>query len=87
MAVAPPRPRVKPVAAGCCGAVEVRTEPNVKLAPGGAAEEAVVVAVREKGVAEPVGLLKGRLKPVEAAGAPEKKYKQHSRISLLYKHS
>lgn len=73
VAVAPPRPRVKPVAAGCCGAVEVRTEPNVKPAP------AVVagVAVREKGVAEAVGLFwfKARLKPAAAvvAGVPEGK--------------
>lgn len=71
--VVPPRPRAKPVAAGCCGAVEVSTEPNVKP---GAAVEVVVVVVREKGVAEAVGLLKAKLKPVVAvvaAGAPEEK--------------
>lgn len=76
--VVPPRPRVKPVAAGCCGAMDVRTEPNVKPAPAGADDEVVVVVAREKGVAEAVGLLKGRLNPVDAieeAGAPRKKYK------------
>lgn len=70
-----PRPRVKAVAAGCCGAMDVRTEPNDKPAPAGAAEE-VEVLVREKGVAEAVGLLKAKLKPVAAfvaAGAPERK--------------
>lgn len=68
-----PRPSVKPVAAGCCGAVDVRTEPNVRPAPV-ADEEVVAVAGREKGVAEAVGLLKARLKPVDAevAGVPEK---------------
>lgn len=69
--VVPPRPRAKPVAAGCCGAVDVRTEPKVKPAP---AVEELVVVVREKGVAEAVGLLKLKLKPVAAdvaAGAPE----------------
>lgn len=77
VAVEPPRPRVKPVAAGCCGAVDVRTEPNVKPAPAGADVEVVAVVVREKGVAEAVGLLKAKLKPVGAAvvaGAPERKY-------------
>lgn len=71
--VVPPRPRVKPAAAGCCGAVDVKTEPNVKPAPAGADEEVAAVVVREKGVAEAVGLLKAKLKPVEAAevaGAP-----------------
>lgn len=75
--VVPPRPSMKPVAAGCCGAVDVRTEPNVKPAPAGADEELVAVVVREKGVAEAVGLLKAKLKPVdvdEVAGAPERKY-------------
>lgn len=69
-----PRPSVKPVAAGCCGAVDVRTEPNVRPAPV-ADEEVVAVVGREKGVAEAVGLLKARLKPVDAevAGVPEKK--------------
>ena len=69
--VAAPRPRVKAVAAGCCGAMDVRTDPNVKPAPAGADEGAE--AVRENGVAEAVGLLKARLKPVgasEVAGAP-----------------
>lgn len=73
--VVPARPRVKPVPAGCCGAVDVRTEPNVKPAPVGAVEE-VVEVVREKGVAEAVGLLKAKLNPVVAAvlaGAPERK--------------
>lgn len=73
--VVPPRPRAKPVAVGCCGAVEVRTEPNVKPVPAAAVEE-VLVAVRENGVAEAVGLLKAKLKPVVAAvlaGAPERK--------------
>lgn len=68
-----PRPRLK-ATAGCCGAVAVRTEPNDK--PAGAAEE-VELVVREKGVAEAVGLLKGILKPVAtpvAAGAPGRKY-------------
>lgn len=77
VAVVPPRPRVKPVAAGCCGAVDVRTEPNVKPAPAGADEEVVAVVVREKGIAEAVGLLKAKLKPVDAAevaGVPERKY-------------
>ena len=80
--VEPPRPRVKPAAAGCCGAVEVRTEPNVKPAPAGA-DEVVEVVVREKGVADAVGLLKAKLKPVEAAvdaGAPETKNIQNSRL-------
>lgn len=70
--VEPPRPKAKPAVAGCCGAVEVRTEPNVKPAPAGA-DEVVEVLVREKGVADAVGLLKAKLKPVEAAvdaGAP-----------------
>lgn len=74
----PPRPSLKHEAAGCCGAVDVRTEPNVKPAPRGADEEVVAVVVREKGVAEAVGLLKARLKPVdcpEDAGVPERKYK------------
>lgn len=62
-----PRPRVKPAAAGCCGAVDVRTVPNVKPAPAGADEEVVVAVVREKGIAEAVGLLKAKLKPVDAA--------------------
>lgn len=66
--VVPPRPpSVKPEAAGCCGAVAVRTEPNVSPAPVGADEEVVATVVREKGVAEAVGLLKPKLKPVEAA--------------------
>ena len=76
--VAAPRPRVKDVAAGCCGAVDVRTEPNVKPVPLGADEDVVAVVVREKGVAEAVGLLKAKLKPVEAAvvaGAPKGKYR------------
>lgn len=80
--VEPPSPRVKPAAAGCCGAVEVRTEPNVKPAPAGAAE-VVEVVVRENGVADAVGLLKAKLKPVEApvdAGAPRIKYIKHSKI-------
>ena len=54
----------------------MRTEPNDKPAPAGADEE-VEVVVREKGVAEAVGLLKAKLKPVDAAvgaGAPERKY-------------
>lgn len=55
-------PKLKPVAAGCCGAVEVRMEPNDK--PAGATVDVVAVVVREKGVAEAVGLLKARLKPV-----------------------
>lgn len=83
-----PRPKVKPVGAGCCGAVDVRTEPKVKLAPVGAAEEAADVVVREKGVAEPVGLLKARLKPVDAAvdaGAPERHFEAFSKIPSLYK--
>lgn len=70
--VVPPRPRVKPVAAGCCGAVDVKTEPNVKPAP---AVEELVLVVRENGVAEAVGLLKLKLKPGAAdvaAGAPER---------------
>lgn len=73
--VVPPRPRVKPAPAGCCEAVDVRTEPNAKPVPAGAVEE-VVVAVRENGAAETVGLLKAKLKPVVAAvlaGAPERK--------------
>lgn len=66
--VVPPRqPSVKPEAAGCCGAVAVRTEPKVSPAPAGADEEVVATVVREKGVAEAVGLLKAKLKPVEAA--------------------
>lgn len=75
--VVPPRPSVKPEAAGCCGAVDVRTEPNVKPVPAGADEDVVAVVVREKGVAEAVGLLKAKLKPVvaaEVAGVPEIKY-------------
>lgn len=75
--VVPPRPpSVKPDAAGCCGAVAVRAEPNVSPAPGVADEEVVAAVVREKGVAEAVGLLKAKLKPVEAAeeaGIPKKK--------------
>lgn len=70
VAVELPRPRVKPAAAGCCGAVDVRTEPNDN--PAGADEE-VEAVVREKGVAEAVGLLKAKLNPVDAAveaGAP-----------------
>lgn len=81
--VVAPRPRVKEVAAGCCGAVDVRTEPNVKPAPAGADEEVVAVVVRENGVAEAVGLLKAKLKPVEAAvvaGAPEGKYEYRLRL-------
>lgn len=78
-----PSPSEKP-AAGCCAAVPVRTEPNDKPAPAGAAEE-VGAVVREKGAAEPVGLVKGRLKPVDAAvaaGAPERKYmKKRKKIS------
>jgi len=73
--VVPPRPRAKPVAACCCGAVDVRTEPKVR--PGPAVEE-VVAVVREKGVAEAVGLLKAKLNPVVAvvvAGAPESIYR------------
>lgn len=69
---APPRPR--PKAEVCCGAVAVRTEPNDKPATPGAAKG--VEVVREKGVAEAVGLLKAKLKPVAApvaAGAPERK--------------
>lgn len=83
--VEPPRPSVKPVAAGCCGAVDVKTEPKVKPAPAGADEEVVAVVVREKGVAEAVGLLKAKLKPVdatEAAGVPERKYMYKSRYDL-----
>lgn len=75
--VEPTRPSVKPAAAGCCGAVDVRTEPKVKPAPAAADEEVVAVVVREKGVAEAVGLLKAKLKPVDAtevAGVPERKY-------------
>lgn len=75
--VVAPRPRVKAEAAGCCGAVDVRTEPNDKPAPVGADEEVVAVVVREKGVAEAVGLLKAKLKPAVAAvvaGVPERKY-------------
>lgn len=53
--------------------MEVRTEPNVKPAPA-VVVEAAGVAVREKGVAEAVGLFvfKARLKPVAAvvAGVP-----------------
>lgn len=67
-------PRVKPEAACCCGAVDVRTEPNVKPVP---AVDEVVLVGREKGVAEAVGLLKLKLKPVAAdvaAGAPERKF-------------
>lgn len=73
--VVPPRPRVKPMPAGCCGAVDVRTEPNDNPAPTGADVE-VAEVVREKGVAEAVGLLKAKLKPVPAAvvaGAPERR--------------
>lgn len=68
VAVVPPKPSVKPVAAGCWGAVDVRTEPNVNPALAVVAE-AAGVAVREKGVAEAVGLFgfKARLKPVAAA--------------------
>lgn len=66
--VVPPRPpSVKPEAAGCCGAVAVRTEPKESPAPAGADEEVVATVVREKGVAEAVGLLMAKLKPVEAA--------------------
>ena len=59
---APPRLRPKPALA-TCGAAEVWTEPSVRPPPMGAVDE----AVREKGVAEAEGLLKARLKPVEAA--------------------
>lgn len=58
--------------------MDVRTEPNVKPAPAGADKEVVVVVGRVKGVAEAVGLLKAKLKPVEealVAGAPERKQK------------
>lgn len=76
--VVPPRPpSVKAEAAGCCGAVAVRTEPNVRPAAAGADDEVVATVVREKGVAEAVGLLKAKLNPVEAAeeaGVP--KYNQ-----------
>lgn len=68
--VVPPRPSVNPVAAGCCGAVDVKME--LRLIPGAAEEEAEEV-VREKGVADAVGLLKAKLKPVAAdvdAGVP-----------------
>lgn len=74
--VPPSPPSVKPEAAGCCGAVAVRTEPNVSPAPAGADDEVVATVVREKGVAEAVGLLKAKLKPVEAAeeaGVPTRK--------------
>lgn len=57
---------MKPWAAGCCGTADARTEPNVKPAPAGA-DDVVVVVVRENGVAEAVGLLKAKLKPVDAA--------------------
>lgn len=74
--VVPPRPpRVKPDAAGCCGAMAVRAEPNVSPAPGTADEEVVAAVVREKGVAEAVGLLKAKLKPgaaAEEAGVPKR---------------
>lgn len=76
--VVPPRLRAKPVPAGCCEAVDVRTEPNAKPVPAGAVKELVVVVVRGKGAAEAVGLLKAKLKPVEAglvAGVPERKHK------------
>lgn len=69
--VDPPRPSVNPVAAGCCGAVDVKME--LRLKPG-AAEEEVVEVVRENGVADAVGLLKAKLKPVAAdvdAGVPK----------------
>lgn len=55
--------------------MDVRTEPNVKPAPAGADVEVVEEVVREKGVADAVGLLKAKLKPVDAdvvAGAPKK---------------
>lgn len=84
--VVPPRPRVKPVTAGCCGAVDVRIEPNVKPAPAGTVEE-VVVVVREKGVAEAVGLLKAKLKPVLAtvvAGAPERDKRRAKKLSFKH---
>lgn len=58
--------------------MEVRTEPNDKPVPPGACKEVVAVVGREKGVAEAVGLLKAKLKPVvEAlvAGTPERKHK------------
>lgn len=79
--VVAPRPRVKPVPAGCCEAVDVRTEPNVKPAPAGTDKEGAVVVGREKGVAEAVGLLKAKLKPVEeglVAGVPDRKQKSES---------
>lgn len=85
MVVVLPRPRAKPVAAGCGGAVDVRTEPNVKPAPVGAGAELVGAAVRENGAAEPVGLLKARLKPLEAAvkaGAPG--HRQESAFRILW---
>ncbi len=87
VAVVPPSPRVKAVAAGCCGAVDVRTEPNVKPAPAGADEEVVAVVVREKGVADAVGLLKAKLKPVgadEVAGAPERKYIKKTMLQSIF---
>lgn len=71
--VIPPRPSVNPVAPGCCGAVDVRMEPKLKPAP--VVEEVVVVS--EKGVADAVGLLKAKLKPVAAdvvAGAPKRPF-------------
>lgn len=71
--VAPRPPRVKDVAACCCGAVDVSTEPNVKPAPAGADAEVVAVVVRENGVAEAVGLLKAKLKPVGAEVVAGKK--------------
>lgn len=79
--VMPPRPRLKPEATGCCcGAVDVRMEPNDKPAPAvGAVVDVVVVVLREKGTAEAVGLLKARLKPVvaaEVAGVPDKRQKK-----------
>lgn len=75
VAAAPRPPSVKPEAAGCCGAVAVRTEPNVSPVPAGADDDVVATVVREKGVAEAVGLLKAKLNPVEAAeeaGVPKR---------------
>ena len=82
--VGAPRPRVKAVAAGCCGAMDVRTDPNVKPAPAGADE--AVEAVRENGVAEAVGLLKARLKPAGAtavAGAPRRSVEVQINYNLV----
>lgn len=82
--VVPPRPpSVKAEAAGCCGAVAVSTEPKVSPAPAGADEEVVATVVREKGVAEAVGLLKAKLKPGEAAeeaGVPMDNHRWKKRL-------